>query len=148
MKSQTLTITAPYSPISQKLKSLLKIKMETFWKQNPTKKDCESLTINFRDTTYSAEAGGYHPVEIMLLKEDESQYQIQYLTDFAYMGSVYPELERNVDFDIANGQTFIAPMEWQSSHDKAIVEFYSLWENNFLAYVQMEAYDEIKISMS
>ncbi|MBE8575831.1 DUF2787 domain-containing protein [Vibrio sp. OPT18] len=148
MKSQTLTITAPYSPVSQQLKSLLKSKIETFWKQNPTKRDCESLTINFRDTTYSAEAGGYHPVEIMLLKENESLYQIQYLTDFAYQGNVYPELERNVDFDIANGQAFIAPMGWQSCHDKAIVEFYSLWENNFLAYVQMEAYDEIKISMS
>ena len=148
MKQQPLTITSSYSPISQKLKSLLKSKVETFWKQNPNKQDCESLTINFRDTTYSAEAGGYHPVEIMLLKEDESQYQIQYLTDFAYMGSIYPELERNVDFDIANGQAFIAPMGWQSCHNQSIVEFYSLWEGNFLAYVQMEAYDEIKISMS
>lgn len=148
MKPQTPTITAPYSPVSQKLKSLLKSKIETFWKQSPTKRECESLTINFRDTTYSADAGGYHPVEIMLLKEQESQYQIQYLTDFAYMGSVYPELERNVDFDIANGQTFIAPMGWQSCHDKSIVEFYSLWESNFLAYLQMGAYDEIKISIS
>lgn len=148
MKQQPLTITSSYSPISHKLKSLLKSKVETFWKQNPTNKGCESLTINFRDTTYSADAGGYHPVEIMLLKESESQYQIQYLTDFAYMGNIYPELERNVDFDVANGQAFIAPMGWQSCHDKAIVEFYPLWENNFLAYVQMEAYDEIKISMS
>ncbi|EJY4612587.1 DUF2787 domain-containing protein [Vibrio vulnificus] len=148
MKQQPLTITSSYSPISHKLKSLLKSKVETFWKQNPNKEDCESLTINFRDTTYSADAGGYHPVEIMLLKESESQYQIQYLTDFAYQGNVYPELERNVDFDVANGQAFIAPMGWQSCHDKAIVEFYSLWENNFLAYVQMEAYDEVKITMS
>ena len=148
MKPQTLTITAPYSPVSQKLKSLLKSKIETFWKQNPTKRECESLTINFRDATYSAEAGGHHPVEIMLLKEQENQYQIQYLTDFAYMGNVYPELERNVDFDIANGQAFIAPMGWQSYHDKSIVEFYSLWESNFLAYLQMGAYDEIKISIS
>ncbi|UPR28402.1 DUF2787 domain-containing protein [Vibrio crassostreae] len=148
MKPQTLSITVSYSPVSQKLKSLLKSKIETFWKQNPTKKDYESLTINFRDTTYSADAGGYHPVEIMLLKEEESQYQIQYLTDFAYMGNVYPELERNVDFDVANGQAFIAPMGWQSCHDKSIVEFYSLWERNFLAYLQMGAYDEIKISIS
>ena len=148
MKQQPLTITSSYSPISQKLKSLLKSKVETFWKQNPNKQDCESLTINFRDTTYSADAGGYHPVEIMLLKESESQYQIQYLTDFAYMGNVYPELERNVDFDVANGQALIAPMGWKSCHSQAIVEFYSLWESNFLAYVQMEAYDEIKISMS
>ncbi len=148
MKQQTVTITAPYSPVSQKLKSLLKSKIETFRKQNPTKRESENLTINFRDTTYSADAGGYHPVEFMLLKEQENQYQIQYLTDFAYMGNVYPELERNVDFDIANGQAFIAPMGWQSCHDKSIVEFYSLWESNFLAYLQMGAYDEIKISIS
>ncbi|WP_240207443.1 DUF2787 family protein [Vibrio sp. CyArs1] len=135
MKQQPLTITSSYSPISQKLESMLKNKVETFWKQNPTQKGCESLTINFRDTTYSAEAGGYHPVEIMLSKENEGRYRIQYLTDFAYMGNIYPELERNVDFDVANGQAFIAPMGWQSCHSQAIVEFYSLWENNFLAYV-------------
>ncbi|CAK2300288.1 DUF2787 domain-containing protein [Vibrio crassostreae] len=146
MKPQTLTITAPYSPVSQKLKSLLKSKMETFWKQNPTKKDCESLTINFRDTTYSAEAGGYHPVEIMLLKENESQYQIQYLTDFAYQGNVYPELERNVDFDIANGQAFIAPMGWQAIDAYGINDFYKIWESNFLSYLDMESYDQIEIS--
>ncbi|WP_215408401.1 DUF2787 family protein [Vibrio gigantis] len=148
MKQQTLTITSSYSPISQKLKSLLKSKVETFWEQNPTKIDCESLTINFRDTTYSADAGGYHPVEIMLLKEQESQYQIQYLTDFAYMGNIYPELERNVDFDIENGQAFIVPLGWQSCHCDQMVGFYALWERNFLAYLQMEAYDEVKISMS
>ncbi len=148
MKQQALTITSSYSPISQNLKSLLKSKVEAFWEQNPTKMDSESLMINFRDTTYSADAGGYHPVEIMLLKEKQSQYQIQYITDFAYMGNAYPELERNVDFDIANGQAFIAPMGWQSCHSQSIVEFYTLWERNFLDYVQMKAYDEIKISMS
>ncbi|WP_146492532.1 DUF2787 family protein [Vibrio sp. T20] len=146
MKQQTLTITAPYSPVFQKLKSLLKRKIEPLCKQSPTKRECESLTINFRDTTYNVDAGSYYPVEIVLLKEEESLYQIQYLTDFAYMCNVYPELERNVDFDIANRQTFVAPMGWQSCHDKSIVEFYSLWEGNLVAYLQMEAYDEIKIT--
>ncbi|NOI25378.1 DUF2787 family protein [Vibrio mediterranei] len=148
MKQQPLTITSSYSPISQKLKSLLKSKVEAFWEQNTTKMDCESLTINFRDTAYSADAGGYQPVEIMLLKEKPNQYQIQYITDFAYMGNTYPELELNVDFDIANEQAFIALMGWQSCHNQSIVEFYTLWELNFLGYLQMEAYDKIKISMS
>lgn len=147
MKQQALTITSSYWPISQKLKSLLKSKVETFWEQNPSKESCESLTINFRDTSYSAEAGGYHPVEIMLSKENEGRYRIHYLTDFAYMSNVYPKLERNVDFDIENGQAFIAPLGWQSYHNQSIVDFYSLWESNFLAYVQMEAYDEVKITM-
>ena len=107
-----------------------------------------AITLNFRDTSYSAEAGGFHPVEIAMQKDSEQRWSILYITDFAYMGNVYPELERNVDFDIENGQAFIAPLGWQSCHSEQMVGFYALWERNFLAYLQMEAYDEVKISMS
>ncbi|MDG2632477.1 DUF2787 domain-containing protein [Vibrio parahaemolyticus] len=148
MKLPTLTILSSYSPVSEKLKALLQSKVETFWQQNPTKSESESLTMNFRDASYSAESGGYHPVEIMILKQKENQYVIQYLTDFAYMGNVYPELERNIDFDVANGQAFIAPLGWQDCNNKQVLEFYSLWESNFLAYLEMGAYDEIDISIT
>ncbi len=148
MKLPTLTIISSYSPVSEKLKALLQRKLEAFWQQNPAKSESESLIINFRDASYSAESGGYHPVEIMLLKRKESQYVIQYLTDFAYMGNVYPELERNIDFDVANGQAFIAPLGWQDCNNKQVLEFYSLWESNFLAYLEMGAYDEIDISIT
>ena len=146
MKQSAITITSPYSLVSKKLKSLLKNKIEEYLQQNSAKKGCESITINFRDTTYSAELGGYYPVEIMLLKQNEGLYQIQYLTDFAYMGNVYPELERNVDFDIANGQAFIAPIGWYQDNDESIKEFYLIWEINFLAYVEMDMFTEIKIT--
>lgn len=148
MKLPTLAITSSYSPVSEKLKTLLQREVEAFWQQNPAKSGSESLTINLRDTSYSAESGGYHPVEIMILKRKESQYVIQYLTDFAYMGNVYPELERNIDFDVANGQAFIAPLGWQDCNNKQVLEFYSLWESNFLAYLEMGAYDEIDISIT
>lgn len=148
MKLPTLAIISSYSPVSEKLKTLLQREVETFWQQNPAKRECENLIITFRDTSYSAGSGGYHPVEIMILKQKESQYVIQYLTDFAYMGNIYPELERNIDFDVANGQVFIAPLGWQDCHNKQVLEFYSLWENNFLAYLEIGAYDEIHISLS
>ncbi len=148
MKLPTLTITSSYPPVSEKLKTLLQREVEAFWQQNPAMSGSESLTMNFRDVSYSAESGGYHPVEIMILKRTESQYAIQYLTDFAYMGNVYPELERNVDFDVANGQAFIAPLGWQDCNNKQVSEFYSLWESNFLAYLEMGAYDEIDISIT
>jgi hypothetical protein len=42
----------------------------------------EIVALNFRDPTYSAEHGGYHPVEIHV----DSTGDILCVTDFAYVG--------------------------------------------------------------
>lgn len=42
------------------------------------------VTINFRDPSYSADAGGFHPVEIRLeYALATSMWQVCYITDFA-----------------------------------------------------------------
>ena len=59
----------------------------------------DSVTINFRDPTYSAENGGFHPVEIRLERQNNA-WHLCYITDFAYVGSgPYVELAKDLDFD-------------------------------------------------
>ncbi|KGY11723.1 hypothetical protein NM22_13755 [Vibrio tubiashii] len=105
-----------------------------------------AITLNFRDTSYSAEAGGFHPVEIALKKDSEQRWSILYITDFAYMGNHYPELERSVDFDIGNNIAFFTGVGWQAIDAYGVNDFYLIWESNFLSYLEMDAFDEIKLS--
>ncbi len=42
----------------------------------------DGVVLNFRDPSYSAETGGYHPVEICV----DGAGVLQYVTDFAYFG--------------------------------------------------------------
>jgi len=111
----------------------------------PALLEASSLTINFRDKSYSSESGGYHPVEVGLHKT-ESNWLIQYITDFAYFGSYYPELDRNVDFDISKGTAFISGMGWIDINRRDIKDFYRTWESNFLSYLDMDCFDEIEVS--
>ncbi len=114
--------------------------------RQPRDKQSDHMTINFRDKSYSAENGGYHPVEIALNKTDENHYSILYITDFSYCGGPYPELERDLDFDIGNGMAFSRYAGWQNIRHSSVIELYELWESNFIVYQEMEAYDEIEVS--
>ncbi|HCM1607768.1 TPA: DUF2787 domain-containing protein [Vibrio parahaemolyticus] len=105
-----------------------------------------AITLNFRDTSYSAEAGGFHPVEIAMQKDGAQRWSILYITDFGYMGNTYPELERNVDFDIGNNMAFFTGVGWQAIDAYGVNDFYQIWESNFLSYLEMDAFDEIKLS--
>jgi hypothetical protein len=46
-----------------------------------------AVVINFRDPDYSAESGGFHPVEMRFIRQDNEWY-FDYVTDFSYMGRV------------------------------------------------------------
>ncbi|HDY7969274.1 TPA: DUF2787 domain-containing protein [Vibrio vulnificus] len=105
-----------------------------------------AITLNFRDTSYSAEAGGFHPVEIAMQKDSAQRWSILYITDFAYMGNYYPELERSVDFDIGNNMAFFTGVGWQAIDAYGVNDFYQIWESNFLSYLEMDAFNEIKLS--
>lgn len=61
----------------------------------PHKAKITAVSFLFKDLNYSAEAGGYHPVEIRLISRNDEWY-FDYITDFSYMGTVYPELERKL----------------------------------------------------
>lgn len=103
------------------------------------------VTINFRDSSYSAEAGGYHPVEICLEQQGDD-WQLLYITDFAYCGGIYPELEVELDFNCESGlfsMAYQAPVPLTS---RGVSGFYKTWEKNFLSYLAQGSFDQIKLT--
>ncbi|NOH25228.1 DUF2787 family protein [Vibrio europaeus] len=93
-----------------------------------------ALTFNFRDTSYSAESGGWHPVEIRI-EQHQEQWHFCYITDFSYVGFPYPELAKEVDFDFANGEAAFLYIPPQPISDRNVIDFYQMWELNFMTYV-------------
>ncbi|EGU36854.1 DUF2787 domain-containing protein [Vibrio scophthalmi] len=141
-------------PVSNKLNQCLIDAMNQQCKDNPKwLSDLEttnSVIFNFRDKSYSAENGGFHPVEIALTKEADNTWRYAYITDFAFVGNHYPELAKELDFDFLSGEWFASYLGDYSSikEDAAAKELYCLWEHNFLAYADMGMYDEININVS
>lgn len=140
-------------PVSDKLNQYL---INTLNQQCKNKPDlhshlakANSVVFNFHDQSYSAENGGFHPVEIALTKEADNTWQYAYITDFAFVGNQFPELAKELDFDFLSGEWFTSYLGKYLSikEDDAAKELYSLWEHNFLAYADMGIYDEIKISL-
>ena len=103
----------------------------------------DSVTINFRDPTYSAERGGFHPVEIRLERLNNA-WHLCYITDFAYIGSgPYAELAKDLDFDFQAGvfQNLFGVFPIEQATD-----IYQIWEGNFSYYwLELEAF---KVSIS
>ena len=90
--------------------------------------------INFRDPNYSAESGGYHPVEICL---DENG-RIQYITDFSYVGQGhYAELVKELDFDFSYGLFQQMGREYPISQGAGL---FKIWQSNFCDYYQYQVY--------
>lgn len=98
-----------------------------------------SITFNFRSPDYSAEHGGYYPVEISIERQGDT-WQLCYITDFAYVGSGYfTELAKNTDFDFTHDE-FQSVFGVTRLSDAA--EFYAIWEANFLEYaVNFEVFE-------
>ncbi|WP_432805476.1 DUF2787 family protein [Escherichia coli] len=98
----------------------------------------EAVVINFRDPDYSAESGGFHPVEIRFIRKNNEWY-FDYVTDFSYMGRVYPELEKEIDFCWSGNYVFhylIGDISLAAERN----ELWSLWERNFMEYLSMGIY--------
>ncbi|HHC6642912.1 TPA: DUF2787 domain-containing protein [Vibrio parahaemolyticus] len=142
-----LTFTASTLTVSKKLHKLLSERFTAQMLSNEAVTTSRYLVFNFRDKSYSAEEGGFHPVEMAICQTSTGEWSIEYITDFAYMGNYYPELERNLDFDFRVGQFFVAYRGWLPMQDnRDAKELYRLWENNFLAYVDTDAYNEIAVT--
>ncbi|MEZ8138872.1 DUF2787 family protein [Vibrio splendidus] len=105
----------------------------------------QSVVINFRDKSYSSEDGGFHPVEIRITRLGD-QWVFDYITDFSYCGLI-PELEKEIDFDFGHGVAYIRYMGEVSITEPSVAEFYSMWETNFLSYIGMDCFDEIKVTV-
>ncbi|EMX0223379.1 DUF2787 domain-containing protein [Vibrio fluvialis] len=106
----------------------------------------QSVVFNFRDSSYSSENGGFHPVEIRLVRCND-QWIFDYITDFAYCGGPYPELVKEVDFNFSSGTVSFSYVPDLPITSNDVAEFYSMWESNFLSYVEMGVFDEIKVTV-
>jgi hypothetical protein len=93
------------------------------------------LTFNFRSPTYSPEQGGAHPVEVRLIRGLDG-WLFDYVTDFSYQGlGQDAELCKELDFNFLDDEHYLqgwGPMQRTEAH-----ELFSLWQSNFLTYVQM-----------
>ena len=102
-----------------------------------------AATFNFRDPSYSAEAGGYHPVEIrvqLIPSQEAMTGRLEYITDFCYVGSgPFTELDKEIDFDFSAGECYVLYME--RSPLSEVFELYQLWEQNFISYHAMGVFD-------
>jgi hypothetical protein len=89
------------------------------------------VIINFRDPDYSPETGGYHPVEVMVSKS----VTIAYVTDFAFCGGPFPELVKELDWDIMAG--VFGHMGMRDYPIEQGAELYSIFQSNFIEYHRM-----------
>lgn len=104
----------------------------------PTHLDIPSATIiHFHDPQYTAEQGGFHPIEIRLYSRPNG-WHFDYLTDFSYMGGPWPELEK--ELDISWSQSYV----WHYLMGDIDVEeggaLFELWQRNFIRYWKMKIY--------
>lgn len=97
----------------------------------------QAVTLNFRDPLYSAESGGFHPVEIRLFRQDE-QWQFDYVTDFSFMGNYYPELEKELDICWSQGYVYHVMMGDVDEEEGGAL--FELWQRNFIQYHKMKCY--------
>lgn len=96
-----------------------------------------AVTLNFRDPKYSAESGGFHPVEICLTHHADGWY-FDYVTDFSYMGHPWPELEK--ELDICWSQRYIWHCLMGDIDTEEGGALFELWQRNFIRYCRMKIY--------
>lgn len=118
--------------VSDKLTDLIKEALKGKDLTNKT-----SVILNFRDPDYSAEKGGYHPVEIMLKRKGED-WHIIYITDFCYAGiGPYAELVKDLDFDFGAG---VFQTQYGYYRIEEASDIYPVWEHNFCCYLKNDVF--------
>ena len=59
----------------------------------------------------------------------------------------YPELIKEVDFSFSSRTFYLVNGSPMNLIRSTVKNFYKTWENNFLAYLECNVFDEIKISV-
>ncbi|MDA5479703.1 DUF2787 family protein [Yersinia intermedia] len=121
-------------PVNQKLIDLL---FKEMGDRPPMKSKLLAVSFIFRDIHYSPDSGGYHPVEIRLIHHND-QFYFDYVTDLAYVGHVYPELEKELDFSWQQQYSFHAGLG--DIPYKQGCALFKLWQSNFINYYGMGVY--------
>ena len=104
--------------------------------------DAEVIILNFRDPDYSSSAGGFHPLEIRLVKSMasvEAVYEFAYITDFSFQGSPYPELTVDIDVCFIAEQVYTVYGGWLDKTSGE--ELKELFLTNFISYVGMKVFE-------
>lgn len=103
-----------------------------FRKTGSRPEQLEDVIFSFRDENYDAETGGYHPVEIRLIKYQDL-WCFDYITDFTYVGCGHnAELTKEIDFDFSNGIGF---QLYTGEHELSkLSELFDIWQLNFISY--------------
>ncbi|MUJ20328.1 DUF2787 family protein [Aliivibrio fischeri] len=109
----------------------------------------EYVVFNYRDKNYSADNGGFHPVEIAVQmskdENDECTALLAYVTSFCFDGSNhYPELIKCCDYDFENGystHTLLGGVFTQTDKvgTKEANENFEIFFKNFVEYVGIGA---------
>ncbi|GAA6173840.1 DUF2787 domain-containing protein [Colwellia sp. KU-HH00111] len=104
--------------------------------------DAEVIILNYRDPDYSSHAGGFHPLEIRLVKsmaEGKAVYEFVYITDFSFQGSPYPELVVDIDVCFIAEQVYTVYGGWLDKTSGE--ELKELFLTNFISYVEMQVFE-------
>lgn len=119
-------------PVSQALMNILS---EVLDRAGMTLKGQSSLVFNFRDPDYGPVRGGFHPVEIRLLKR-KGRWLFDYVTDFSYQGREdMAELVKDIDFNFLSNEYYL--IRYGQMGPASARELYMMWESNFVSYYQM-----------
>lgn len=102
--------------------------------------DCNTggIIFNFRDPDYSSSLGGYHPVELGLVKnlsQSKGQWEFEYITDFSYQGD---ELVNEIDICFKTEQVYSLYGGYLGQQDSN--ELIALFLDNFVSYYQMNVF--------
>jgi len=103
--------------------------------------DTEGIIFNFRDPDYSSDNGGFHPVEIRLVKHvlaGKVQWQFEYMTDFSFQGYPFAELTKEIDVCFRTKQVYNLFGGWLSK--AAGDELMAIFLENFISYIEMNIF--------
>nr|MCH1933091.1 DUF2787 domain-containing protein [Shewanella shenzhenensis] len=63
----------------------------------------------------------------------DGPWRISYITDFAFFGRPYPELEKDIDFNFVTGEGYQAFVGYHPLRNFSGI--YRMWEGNFRSYL-------------
>jgi len=134
-------------PVSQSFIDVIHQQLANFHPTKETEYPLIGIVINFKDTSYNIEDGGYHPVEIGM-NYTNGQCTLDYITDFAWVwvDSPFHELAKEVDFNLSDNVLYMMfggsfPLDSRDTKD-----FYQTWESNFTEYVSSGCFDQIEVT--
>tara|TARA_R110001583_G_scaffold76235_1_gene208926 strand:+ start:15128 stop:15544 length:417 start_codon:yes stop_codon:yes gene_type:complete len=115
--------------VPERLTAILNSKLSAIDNAEP---GINGITFNFCDDKYSAELGGFHPVEVRIINSD-NLWAFEYITDFSFQGA-YPELVKDIDVCFLTGEIYTLYSGFLKG-DSAC-ELIDLFLTNFISYVE------------